>query len=440
VPFLFQKQAFLGFFFARLSLILVKKNMDIVDLRIPLEKETGDKLFETVEGEIIENLLRKARIEKVENEWKYILEGHSFKTSKKLAPSLFDTFYEVKSKLGFNDDIDFYITNSSELNAFSLASLEEGQSHIININSGLIERLDDDELRFVIGHEIGHLISRNAQIMKIIQFVFPDPSRVPLILQHKIAFWRKLSELTADRYGYVACPIMEKCVSSFFKLSSGLSTDRIAFDYKSYLEENDKILDYFRSESFDNMQSHPVNPIRIKAIEYFSESKLYDDYLKGSDYKEDEKLEEELTGLYEILMKISSSPLEMQRKYFIASAGIIAAGIDDNMQQDEYEQIVRVLSRWTIFPKLFLSDVFKSKKVNEIFNHSVQYILQNNPSERYSLFEYLIMMTMADKDISEKEIEFLYSIGNQAFGFSENECAQQIAALVQREFMPDLYT
>ena len=122
--------------------------MDHTKIRIELEQTLGQELYTLMQGEIVENILKEAKIEKIENEWKFMLEGHSFKVNTNMAPRLFGLFHEVKDTLEFEESIDFYVTNSSQVNAFSIARLEEEQSHIINFNSALIERLDDEELKF----------------------------------------------------------------------------------------------------------------------------------------------------------------------------------------------------------------------------------------------------------------------------------------------------
>ena len=196
--------------------VLYTKNMNYDRIRIELEQKLGDDLYNLMQGEIIEAILKEAKIEKIENEWKFILEGHSFKVNSRMAPRLDRLIGEVLKGLHFNEGIDFYVTNNPELNAFSISRLEEDQAHIVNLNSGLVERLDDDELKFVIGHEIGHLISKNAGIMKLVQFIFPNPAKAPLLITHKITLWKKLSELTADRFGFIASPRLDKCFSGFF--------------------------------------------------------------------------------------------------------------------------------------------------------------------------------------------------------------------------------
>jgi len=52
-------------------------------LRIKLEKQLGEELYQLMQGDVIEEIIREAKIEKMQNAWKSILEGHSFKLTKK---------------------------------------------------------------------------------------------------------------------------------------------------------------------------------------------------------------------------------------------------------------------------------------------------------------------------------------------------------------------
>ena len=278
------------------------------DIRVDLEIELESNLFQTLEGKLVEKIIAEANYEPEENIWKNILEGHSFKVTEKMSPKLYHIFHDVKNKLNYKKNIDFYITNSAELNAFALTRSDDKDTDIININSALISMFDDDELRFVVGHEIGHLITRYARVVRLINFIFPDPEKVPLILAHRIELWQKVSELTADRFGFIASPKVEKCVSGFFKMASGLSTDRIDFDYKAYLIDNEKILEYFTQNR--NMFTHPVNPLRIKAIKLFSESSLYEDFKNEKEFNTDQVLNAEMDKLIDMLQTISTSPMD----------------------------------------------------------------------------------------------------------------------------------
>ena len=406
------------------------------DIRVDLEIELESNLFQTLEGKLVEKIIAEANYEPEENIWKNILEGHSFKVTEKMSPKLYHIFHDVKNKLNYKKNIDFYITNSAELNAFALTRSDDKDTDIININSALISMFDDDELRFVVGHEIGHLITRYARVVRLINFIFPDPEKVPLILAHRIELWQKVSELTADRFGFIASPKVEKCVSGFFKMASGLSTDRIDFDYKAYLIDNEKILEYFTQNR--NMFTHPVNPLRIKAIKLFSETSLYEDFKNEKEFNTDQVLNAEMDKLIAMLQTISTSPMDAFRKQFLASAGLIMANIDKNINDDEYESILESLSNYTVFPHEYLSEICNTS-TEEVFKSSISNIIQQNPAERFQLLQYMANIAMSDNSIFNKEINFLFEVGESLLGLTRREIAQILAATLQQGFIPELY-
>jgi len=412
--------------------------MNCEKIRIELELQLENELFQVLEGEMVESVLKDASLGPEENIWKNILQGHSFKVTPEMASPLYNLFNEVKEKLGYQKNIDFYITNTPELNAFAIPQIDENEADIVNVNSGMIGMLDDDELRFVVGHEIGHLISRFARINRLIYFVFPIPEEIPLILQNKIELWKKLSELTSDRFGYIACSRLDKCASAFFKMASGLDPVRINFDYRAYLTENEKILDYF-SHNNGNIMSHPVNPLRIKAIQLFSESGLYKDFLNNVELLPDENLSVEMAKLIEVLLTLSTSELDYHRKFFIAAAGILMASLDEKLTGEEIELILDQLSAFTVFPKEFLNQIYEGGKANEIFSEAITQILALNPSERISMVAYLANLAISDNQVFTKEIDYVYEVGVSLFKMDKREVAQIIASIVQGKFVPKLY-
>lgn len=413
--------------------------MDYSKIRIKLEEEVGRNIMDTIEGDIISNLIKASKAETESNYYKFFLEGHSFKVTKDLAPKMYDIFEEVCERLDFNEKIDFYITNSPELNASASYRIEDDEPHIININSGLIEKYDEDELKFVIGHEIGHILSDNIIIKNVINFVFPDVQRIPMVLYNKISLWDRLSELTADRYGIIASQNLDKCISAFFKLSSGLDLGKINFNIEAFLKENDKKLEYFESENAVNLSSHPVNPLRIKAIQYFFDSKLFQQIVNEKSTSEDAQLEENIGKLVNLLLVIRSSELDRHRSWFIASAGLVMAGIDEDINAEEYENILNVLSNFVVFPSVMLKEIYDNNKQHDIFIQSAQQILNHNPGERDAMFDFLVNVAISDKELFKKEINFLYETGEKLFNFSKIEVAQKIGYIVQRNFMPKLF-
>jgi len=192
-------------------------------ISISLEQAIRNELNELFESDVIEKILRTAKVERNENILKNMQEGNSFKITERLSPELFAICQEVKNCLEYEENIDFFIMNSPETNAFAVPKMEDEDVNMVIITSALLEKLDVTELKFIIGHEIGHLISQTSKLENIIRFVFSDKESVPIVLNNKIELWKKLAELTADRFGFLAAKDFDKVVTLFFKLASGLS-------------------------------------------------------------------------------------------------------------------------------------------------------------------------------------------------------------------------
>lgn len=407
--------------------------MEHIAVGLEMEEYLKTQIFEALQGDIIKSILHEAKYQPTNNYLRNMLEGNSFKVDANISPKLHGIFYDVKSKLGFEEDVDFYVTSDAQLNAYAVSRNEENEPHIININSSLLNLMSDEELRFIIGHEMGHLITKNADLLKLIYFIFPGNSDMPMLLQHKIRLWKQLSELTADRYGYMVCPNVPTCVSAFFKLASGVDLQRVDLNIEAFIADNDKRLEYFKNDKGINLASHPVNLIRIKAIQLFSQSKAFN---VGYGHLDDAQLGEAMRELTSILEKIKESELDLYFTHFIAAAGVILSGSDENYNEKEIEAILQELSEFIIFPKFFLDNIVEGGKVMEIFNDSLQRILSVSPGSRESLLYYLARIALSDKKIAENEIGFIFEVGTKALGYSRTEVAQIFANTIQQRFMP----
>jgi len=413
--------------------------MNYDSIRIKFEQEIGTTLREILDSDVISRIKKEAKVEKAGNYSNYLLEGHSFKLGPDLLPELYKPFKDVSEALNFTEPTEFYISNTPDFNALAASSEEKDEPHLVNLNSGLVNALDEDELRFVIGHELGHIISKNIQIKEVIEFIFPHYQGIPLQLYNKISLWDKLSELTADRYGLIACGDPNKCVSAFFKMSSGLSLDRFNLNFAIFLEENEKLLESFKKENTINVASHPMNPIRIKALEYFAQSTLYKSILENKPIEKDPSLTSNMEELTNLLLVIRNSELDKQRSLFIASAGLVMSGVEGQMNRDEYEVIIEQLANYLIFPGELLQGIIDQKAQNNVFLQSATTIMQHNPAERDPMFEFLVGVAMSDNQLFTKEIDFLYEVGASLFKYSPKEIAQRISYVVRGNFIPKLY-
>ena len=374
---------------------------------------------------MVETILKTAKDGSGDDYCRSRMEGHCMKVDKDILPDFYALCQDVKTRLNFKDAVDFYVTGDSTLNAFSIAAEEEGQPHIVNINSAMFDLMSEDELRFVIGHELGHIINKDSALKRLIYFVFPpDTTNPPITLQYKIRLHDQLAELVADRYGFLANGNLKACVTAFYKLSSGLDLAKMSVSIDALLADNRKRLDYFMKGKGLSRYDHPVNPIRVQAINLFATA------------KGEKELEDGMDELINILLKVGNGPLDEDLSVFIASAGLIVANIDDRVTEKEIDHIIQNLANLQIFPKRFLDAVAKSD-VSKLLEQSVKNILSQNPGMRDSLLVYMMGLVMSDKEISENEIGLIYGFGD-SIGFSEKDISQKFAEMIQRIYVPSL--
>ena len=384
---------------------------------LPLERELGNQIYQALQGPVVETILKTAKDGSGDDYWRSRMEGHCMKVDKAILPDFYALCQDVKKRLKFKEAVDFYVTGDSTLNAFSIASEDEGHPHIVNINSAMFDLMSEEELRFVIGHELGHIINKDSALKRLIYFVFPpDSTNPPITLQYKIRLHDQLAELVADRYGFLANGNLNACVTAFYKMSSGLDLAKMNVSIDALLSDNRKRLDYFLKGKGLSRYDHPVNPIRVQAINLFASA-------KGK-----KELEDGMDELISILLKVGNGPLD--------EAGLIVANADGSVTEKEIEHIIQNLASLQIFPKHFLDRVAQSD-VPKLFDLSVRSILSQNPGMRDGLLAYMMGLVLSDKQISEKEIGLIYGFGD-SIGFSEKEISLKFAEMIQRNYVPSL--
>lgn len=392
---------------------------------IQLEQALAGQIYHALEGDVVRFVLKNAQGGTDDDYWRSRMEGHCMKADKNLLGNFYNLCHEVQERLNFQEKVDYYVTGDSSINAFSIAAEDSEHPHIVNVNSELFNLMSEDELKFVIGHELGHLINQDTALKRLINFVYPPQStQIPITLQYKIHLHDNLAELVADRYGYIACGNLEACVTAFFKMASGLDLEKMQVSIDDLLAKNSEHLDYFLRGGGMSHYDHPVNPIRVQAINLFASAR--------NQIELDNGMEE----LIQILLKVGNNPLDEPMSVFVATAGIIAANVDGNVSKEEYEQIIQTLSGSNIFPKNFLESVAKSD-VDALFQESVNTILSINPGLKAGMLEYIIGIILADREIGEKEVNFIYGIG-KSLGLSVKEISVLFAGMVQRSFNPSL--
>jgi hypothetical protein len=94
--------------------------------------------------------------------------------------------------------------------------------------------------------------------------------QIPPLLHRPLDSWSRLSELTADRFGFLATgEALPVAVSSFFKMASGLGPEHLNFDLAAFLAQLEQLQKLERREVLAHF-SHPVTPVRARALQLFA--------------------------------------------------------------------------------------------------------------------------------------------------------------------------
>jgi len=277
------------------------------------------------------------------------------KLNKVIAPRLYQICNAVKQKLNYNEEIDFYIVHDVYFNAFSINGFGY-VPHMIALTSSLVQNFSDEELAFVIGHEIGHLIFRHSQI-NIVAFRLSSSSnqKMPTEVRNTIIRWSKYGEISCDRIGYIVQPNLETVGKVFFKLASGLSEEHLKFDIHEYLKQLDHLKDMPKNQFFT---SHPNNLVRLKCLDLFAKSELYTDC--KTQPISIESLKKETCEVLNLLEYHPRNDDQKKAVEFFASVGMYICCADKTFNAKESELIYEALSRYTSQPEQYLR--FKDSK------------------------------------------------------------------------------
>ena len=405
---------------------------------LELEITLHNQIYESLQGQWVDYLFKLADLPPTQDDHLIsIANGTYLKVSEKSMRWLYSLCQKaldrlaVQDKLRPGETVEFYIANDPVVNAWTY-STEQGR-HLIILTSSLYNLLDEDELCFVLGHELGHILMHNAELARLVRNVFPEREQMPLLLGRKVFFHKQLAELVADRYGYLACLKLDSCLSALYKLVSGIDLKEEEINLDDLLDENYDLLDEFiYGDGQTHLDEHPVNPIRVEALRCFA-------------FIEDEqKLNNRMSFLTDSLLDFGDQgPLYEPLTFFMASAGIIISLLDQQgISIEEREQILLRMSDFDLFPRRTYEKI-EALLCNEdpwevlvtCYRNSVECILSQNSELAPSLLEYMMSIIIADKEINEQELDFLFRQG-QAMGVSRQQIACIFAELIQKKFSP----
>ncbi len=209
-------------------------------------------------------------------------------------PQFFALYQEVLEALDWPETglpaPQLYVTQTPIANAGAVGFAQP----FIVISSGTLELLEPDEQRFVLAHEVGHIMTGHTTYRTIAQIVlFFGMSALPLLasiallpFQLALLEWYRKSELSADRAGMLGTQDTRASLTTFLKLAGGKSFgDPIDLDaYLAQAAEYDvggSTWDSVLKALNTALREHPFHTVRVAELQRWEQSGAYSRILGG---------------------------------------------------------------------------------------------------------------------------------------------------------------
>ncbi len=241
------------------------------------EYEPDKKALEKLDGYTELKNISEYFIKEVSEPWfSAFLAGNCVKSTKVQLPNLFETVSELSSVLQVPTP-QVFIQQDPRLNAFTLGI---NNFNCVVITHSLFKELKEPELRFVIGHELGHIKSNHVLYNTILHWLVNQPQSLgnstKKNLLPKLYNWKRNAEITADRAGLIVVQDINAASLALVTLAIGTHELSLQVNIDEYV--SDQILSLKFNPSLNEVltqQTHPFIPVRIKALKEFYNSQRY---------------------------------------------------------------------------------------------------------------------------------------------------------------------
>jgi Zn-dependent protease with chaperone function len=162
---------------------------------------------------------------------------------------------------------------TNEINAYTFGLT---QPNDLVLFSSLFKIMDDDELRFVVGHELGHSVLGHTWLNSLVGGMsgLPTSLGAAVIFIFSLRWWNRACEFSADRAGLLACGSPAKAVSALIKLASaGRAQDSATLQraMAAIEAEDDDLL----NDLAETLSTHPMFVRRIHELRQWAGTPEY---------------------------------------------------------------------------------------------------------------------------------------------------------------------
>ncbi len=204
-------------------------------------------------------------------------------------PRVYRLYAECLEILDAPEPYTLFITQNPVLNAGAV-----GWEHpFVVLNSGTVHALDDDQLRYVLAHELGHVQSGHVLYKTMLGLLLraaplalgtPLTGLALLAVIAALLEWDRKSELSADRAGLLACQDPDQVRQALLRMAGGVGegANLAAFREQARRYEEDRgVLDSVARTLAILGRQHPFPVQRLRELDAWIEAGHYDAVMRG---------------------------------------------------------------------------------------------------------------------------------------------------------------
>jgi Zn-dependent protease with chaperone function len=220
-------------------------------------------------------------------------QANAVRVSGKQFPHVWSIYQEVCKTLDPEREYDLFISQTPMVNAGAYGMNEP----FIILNSGTIWLLSDDELAYILGHELGHIMSDHVLyrtmtvlLIQLASMGFPIVGLAARAVLVALLEWYRKSELSSDRAGLLSVQDPKIAMMAMLKMAGGIpdgskyedeyNLDEFILQAEEYRTGGDvadqvyKVLNLMAT-------THPFWTLRVSEIRSWIENGDYDRILRG---------------------------------------------------------------------------------------------------------------------------------------------------------------
>ncbi|MEA5577713.1 M48 family metallopeptidase [Anabaena sp. UHCC 0451] len=175
------------------------------------------------------------------------LMGNNIQVGPRQYSSIYQIFRECVRDLDIYPEPALFISHNPQANSYALGQ----ENPYIVVNTGILDLLDEAEIRTVLAHELGHIKCGHTILIQMAMWAMSAASAIGELtfglgnfvsqaLIYAFFEWRRKAELTADRAALLVMDDLNPVMSSMMKISGGSNKYAHECSLQEFIQQSEK--------------------------------------------------------------------------------------------------------------------------------------------------------------------------------------------------------